>query len=340
MSIPYRTQQNIKHFAVALLVLAVVGAAVWAMWLLWLQRFVVYTRQDGAVLNMEISENLAPGQAAIPPIEEENIEIFYNEGEEKVNLSTELTQLNGYYVLGNAVATDPDGVWEQISSLPAGTPVMLDLKSVYGMFYYSTATGRPTSGDADVRGVDNLIRNLKSSDYYTIARIPALRDRDYGLNNTNEGLPVAAGYLWMDEDGCYWLNPARKAIVNYLTDIATELRMLGFDEVVFEDFYFPKTQNIVFEGDKTVTLETTAQTLVDACATDTFAVSFVSDGTWKDPDGRSRVYREDISDAIKLMEFNSSLAVENPEARVVLITNNLDTRFEEYGILRPIELAH
>ena len=340
MSIPYRTQQNIKHFAVALLVLAVVGAAVWAMWLLWLQRFVVYTRQDGAVLNMEISENLAPGQAAIPPVEEENIEIFYNEGEEKVNLSTELTQLNGYYVLGNAVATDPNGVWEQISSLPAGTPVMLDLKSVYGMFYYSTATGRPTSGDADVRGVDQLIHNLKNSDYYTIARIPALRDRDYGLNNTNEGLPVAAGYLWMDEDGCYWLNPARKAIVNYLTDIATELRMLGFDEVVFEDFYFPKTQNIVFEGDKTATLETTAQTIVDACATDTFAVSFVSDGTWKDPDGRSRVYREDISDAIKLMEFNSSLAVENPEARVVLITNNLDTRFEEYGILRPIELAH
>ena len=111
MSIPYRTQQNIKHFAVALLVLAVVGAAVWAMWLLWLQRFVVYTRQDGAVLNMEISENLAPGQAAIPPIEEENIEIFYNEGEEKVNLSTDLAPLKGYYVLGNSVATDPDGVW-------------------------------------------------------------------------------------------------------------------------------------------------------------------------------------------------------------------------------------
>ena len=340
MSIPYRTQQNIKHFAVALLVLAAVGAAVWAMWLLWLQRFVVYTRQDGAVLNMEISENLAPGQAAIPPIEDESIEIFYNEGEEKVNLSTDLAPLKGYYVLGNAVSTNPDGVWEQISALPAGTPVMLDLKSVYGMFYYSTATGRPTSGDADVRGVDNLIRNLKNSDYYTIARIPALRDRDYGLNNTNEGLPVAAGYLWMDEDGCYWLNPAREAIINYLIDIATELRMLGFDEVVFEDFYFPKTQNIVFDGDKTATLESTAQTVVDACATDTFAVSFVSDGTWKDPDGRSRVYRDDISDAIKLMEFNSSLAVENPEARVVLITNNMDTRFEDYGVMRPIELAH
>ena len=340
MSIPYRTQQNIKHFLIALLVIAVVGAAVWAMWLLWLQRFVVYTREDGAVLNMELSETIPPGQTAVPPAEEAGIEIFYNEGEEKVSFGTELAQLNGYYVLGSAVTSDPDGVWEQIQALPEGTPVMLDLKSVYGMFYYSTGTGRPVSGDADVRGVDNLIRNLRDSNYYTIARIPALRDRDYGLNNTNEGLPVAAGYLWMDEDGCYWLNPAREAIINYLIDIATELKALGFNEVVFEDFYFPDTQNIVFSGDKTATLESTAQTIVNACATDTFAVSFVSDGSWKEPKGRSRVYREDISDAIKLMEFNSSLAVEDPQARVVLITNNLDTRFEEYGVLRPIELAH
>ena len=340
MSIPYRTQQNIKRFLIALLVIAVVGAAVWAMWLLWLQRFVVYTREDGAVLNMEMSENMAPGQIAVPPVEDAGIEIFYNEGEEKVTFGTELTQLNGYYVLGSTLTSDPDAVWEQIQALPEGTPVMLDLKSVYGMFYYSTGTGRPVSGDVDVRGVDNLIRNLRNSNYYTIARIPALRDRDYGLNNTNEGLPVAAGYLWMDEDGCYWLNPAREAIINYLTDIATELKALGFKEVVFEDFYFPKTENIVFSGDKTATLESTAQTIVNACATDTFAVSFVSDGSWKEPKGRSRVYREDISDAIKLMEFNDSLAVEDPQARVVLITNNLGTRFEEYGVLRPIELAH
>ena len=340
MSIPYRTQQNIKHFLIALLVIAVVGAAVWAMWLLWLQRFVVYTREEGAVLNMALSENMKPGQTAVPPAEDAGIEIFYNEGEEKVSFGTELAQIKGYYVLGNAVTSDPDAVWEQIQALPEGTPVMLDLKSVYGMFYYSTGTGRPVTGDGDVRGVDNLIRNLRDSNYYTIARIPALRDRDYGLNNTNEGLPVAAGYLWMDEDGCYWLNPARDAIINYLIDIATELKALGFKEVVFEDFYFPKTQNIVFSGDKTATLESTAQTIVNACATDTFAVSFVSDGSWKEPKGRSRVYREDISDAIKLMEFNSSLAVEDPQARVVLITNNLDTRFEEYGVLRPIELAH
>ena len=40
------------------------------------------------------------------------------------------------------------------------------------------------------------------------------------------------------------------------------------------------------------------------------------------------------------MELKNSLDMEDPQTRLVLITNNLDTRFEDYGILRPIELAH
>ena len=340
MSIPYRTQQTLKRLAGTLLVLLVVGAVILGLWFLWLQRYVVYTRSEGAVLDFNLSETLPAGQEAQPPESDLDIEIYYNEGEGKVDLSTELTQLKGYYVLGSALASDPAGVWEQIQALPAGTPVMLDVRTIYGTFYYSTSTGRPLNSNADIRGVDALINKLKDSGYYTIARVPALRDREYGLNNTNEGLPVSGGYLWMDEDGCYWLNPARKAIVNYLTDIATELRALGFDEVVFEDFYFPETDRIIFDGNKQETLEKTAQTIVTACATETFAVSFVSDGTWKEPEGRSRVYREDISDAIALMELSNNLTMENPKTRLVLITNNLDTRFEDYGILRPIELAH
>ena len=187
--------------------------------------------------------------------------------------------------------------------------------------------------------MDNLIRKLKDSGYYTIARLPALRDRAYGLEDPNEGLPVSAGYLWMDEDGCYWLDPTRDKVQSYLMDIATELRILGFDEVVFDEFRFPKTDSIVFGGDKKATLESVAQTLVNVCSTEKFAVSFISDGSWQEPEGRSRIYRQDISDAIKLMEFNNSVAADADVARIVLLTNNLDESFEEYSVLRPIELA-
>ena len=339
MSIPYRTQQNIKRLAVILLILLVVALIFGALWFVWLQRYVVYTREDGAVINLNIPEKLEQGVTAMEPEAAEQVEIYYNEGENKMEVSSDLMKLNGYYVTGSTLAKNPDAVWEQIQTLPAGTPVMLELKNVYGMFYYSTATGRPTSDEADVRGVDSLIRKLKDSGYYTIARIPALRDRAYGLEDPNEGLAVSAGYLWMDEDGCYWLDPTRDKIQSYLTDIATELRVLGFDEVVFDEFRFPNTDSIVFGGDRQATLESVAQTLVTTCSTEVFAVSFVNEGSWKEPEGRSRVYRQDISDAIKLMEFNNSVTVEEPQTRVVLLTNNLDESFEEYSVLRPIELA-
>lgn len=340
MSIPYRTQQNLKHLLVGLLVLAVVGTLVWLMWMVWLQRFVVYTREDGAVLNFEAAQLDLNGVEAVPPEDGLQVQIHYNEGENKVNVSTELAQLKGYYVTDKAVYEDPQGTWEKIQTLEPGSAVMLDVKSIYGNFYYSTTTGRPVSDSADVDGVDELIENLRGSEYYTIARVPALRDREYGLDNTRSGLPTSGGYLWMDEEGCYWLNPAKEDTLTYLMKIANELRELGFNEVVFEDFYFPETKKIVFKGDKQEALATAAQSLVTACATDYFAVSFVTDGTWNIPYGRTRIYREDISDPAQLPEVTQNLVLTEPNIRLVFITSNMDTRFEAYGVLRPINQAH
>lgn len=340
MSIPYRTQQNLKRLAVLLLLVAVVGAAVWGLWIVWLQRYVVYTREEGAVINFDMSEYLPKGEEAVPPEDGMQIEIHYNEGDDKVNVSTELAQLKGYYVSASTVATDPAGVWQQIQSLPVGTPVMLDMKNIYGFFYYSTSTGRPLSDSADVAGVDELVANLRSSGYYTIARVPALRDREYGLENTRSGLPTSGGYLWMDGEGCYWLNPAKEDTITYLINIASELRDLGFNEVVFTDYYFPETSQIVFNEDKVQTLEDSAQALVSNCATEYFAVSFVSDGTWTAPTGRSRIYREDVNNLTQLQTAVEAAGVEDPVTQLVFITGNMDTRFDDYGVLRPIELAH
>ncbi len=340
MSIPYRTQQNIKHLAAGLLIMLVVGAIILGLWVVWVQRFVVYTREEGAVINFELAQTLTPGEEAVPPVTESSLEIHYNEGEDKVNLSTELTQLNGYYVSGKSVSTDPAGVWEQINALPTGTAVMLDMKSIYGTFYYSTTTGRPLSDTADVDGVDELVANLRSSGYYAIAKVPALRDREFGLANTRSGLPTSGGYLWMDDDGCYWLNPEKEDTITYLIQIATELREMGFNEVVFEDFQFPATKKIVFKGDKLQALADTAQTLVNNCATDYFTVSFVSDGSWTIPAGRTRVYRTDVNDPVQIAEVTQNLVLTDPQIRLVFITSNMDTRFESYGVMRPIKVAH
>ena len=161
MSIPYRTQQNIKRGLVTLLILLVVGGLLWGLWFLWLQRYVVYTRDAGAVIDFEVSETLAPGQEAKPPEDTLQVEIHYNEGDDMVSISKELTQLKGYYITATDLAADPALVWEQVQVLPANTPIMLDVKSIYGEFYYSTGLGRPISSSVNVAAVEELLANLK-----------------------------------------------------------------------------------------------------------------------------------------------------------------------------------
>lgn len=339
MSIPYRTQQKLKRFAISLVILLVVAVIVWGMWVLWLQRFVVYTRDNGAVIDFAQPQTLPAGELAETP-REAAIEIYYNEGDNKINTGLELGQLNGYYVTRSELTEDPNGTWDRIQALPSNTAVMLDLKDIYGTFYYSTNTGRPKIDRTKASAVDTLIRNLKDSSYYTIARVPALRDLEFGLDSTSNGLPVEGGYLWPDEYGCYWLDPTKEGTVTYLMNIAKELQALGFDEVVFEDFYFPKTDEIVFTGDKKKALETAAQTLVTNCATNTFAVSFVSDGSWTAPTGRSRTYRDDISNPVELLATVDQITIEQPEIYLVFVTSNLDERFDNYGVLRPLEQRH
>lgn len=338
MSIPYRTRSFLKRLGVFLLVAAAVAVIVLLCWLAWLDRFVVYTRDRGAVLDFNRSTEHLSGQIVMPPQKGETITLVRDDGSDIQEEKKELTQIIGYYITASELEKDFTTVLDQLRALPEGTPVMIDLKSIYGNFFYSSAVSENRNSDLDIAAMDDLISEMNSGKYYTIARVPALCDRLYGLENVRDGLPVAAGYLWMDSNGCYWLNPASDGTISYLAKIANELRGLGFDEVVFTDYYFPAADSIVFKGDKAQTLADTAQTLVKSCATDYFTVSFAAQTEFTPPTGRSRIYLNDAiaADAKKLAE---ALGFENPAAHVVFITNIHDTRFDDYSVLRPISDA-
>ena len=80
--------------------------------------------------------------------------------------------------------------------------------------------------------------------------------------------------------------------------------------------------------------------MVTGCATDSFAVSFVTDGTWTAPTGRTRIYRNDVTNPAELSLAVEESAVADPVIGLVFITNNVDVRFDAYSVLRPINLAH
>lgn len=338
MNIPYRLKQGTRRALVIVLIIALVLVLVWACWLLWVQRFIVYTRDEGAVLDFTLPPQSMDGELAVPP-EEVTVPIYYNEGDNAVSTNQELVQLNGYYVSGADLQKDVAEVRKQLQTLPMGTPVMVDVKNIHGSFYYSSAVSDSHSNTVDIPAVDSLMEYLKSSNLYTIARLPALRDYAYGLNHVPDGLPTSGGYLWMDGDGCYWLNPNSEGTISYLVQIITELKSMGFDEVVFYDFYFPETQSIVFSGDKIQALTDAAAMLVSTCATESFGVSFVGNGSWTLPQGRSRLYMENVEPA-QLSAAVGASGVTDTQIRLVFITELHDTRFEEYGVLRPLSSAH
>lgn len=339
MNIPYRTRRALRRLGITALILVMISIVIWLCWVIWLERYVVYSR-DGATLDLSLSSENLTSELAVPPAEEETVAIYINEGSDTVNLSTELTQMSGYYADGEALKAGIDTVRTQITALSTDIPIMLDVKHINGSFYYSTTVGSTTASDIDIAAMDKLIGDLALSDRYLIARLPGLRDREYGLNNVSNGLFLPSGIgLWMDDQGCYWLNPSASGTMNYLMRIVNELRALGFDEVVFSDFRFPDSDGYTFDGDRTEALTTAAELLVSSCSTDSFAVSFTGGSSFPLPMGRSRLYLTNV-EAADVPSTLDDFEIESPEIYLVFLAESNDTRYDVCSVLRPLDTAH
>lgn len=338
MALPYRTRKKLQRIGLVALVVLLAALLIWGCWLLWLHKHIRYT-SGGAVLDFDMGPISRDGQLALPPDNQETISIYYNEGDNAVNTSKELTQLVGYYITGQDL-TDIPTLKEYLKTLPSGTPVMMDVKNIYGGFYYSTGVSTARSENVDTKEVDALIKQLNQSGAYVIARFPALRDKAYGLEHDEDGVfHSSRGYLWVDEEGCYWLNPSREGTLSYITRIVTELKGLGFDEVVLADFQVPRADNTYFEGDRDEAIASAAKTLLSSCGSEYFAVSFTGSAGFPLPEGRARLYVETASAAeVESLAQQSGLA--DPMTQLVFLTENHDTRFNDYSVMRPISAAH
>lgn len=340
MNIPYRTQRILNRVGTVLLVLLVVGIIAWLCWVMWLQRYVVYT-DEGASLDFGQSSNDVIGEEAIPPVAEANVSIFYNEGANAIDTSNDLKQLSGYYITNDMVKEDLDNVLLQVERLPSETPVMIEMKGPFGSFFYNTnLSGATISQSTDIAAYESLVSKLMSKGFYTIAQISSLRDREFGEKNVSSGLflPSRIG-LWADEAGMYWLDPTKSSTTTWISQVVMELKNMGFNEVMLADFCFPNSTAYLFEGDKTEALKSAASTLLSTCGSSDFVLSFgVSDPTFTLPGERCRLYIN-AATAGNISQVASQVTFEDPEVRLVFLADSGDTRYDEYSVLRSIEIA-
>lgn len=340
MNIPYRTRRRLNRLRVVGMIALVIGVTAWLCWVIWLQRYVVYTN-DGARLDFSVSSNDLIGEIPVERVAEAKVSIFYNEGADAIDTSHELSQLDGYYITNEMVKSNLPDIQVQMERLPAGKAMMIEMKGPYGSFFYDTKLSNATiSASTDINAMSNLVTRMKSKGFYTIAQVSAFRDREFGDKNVPCGLyMLSRAGLWMDKGGMYWLDPTNATVISWITNVVLELRDMGFDEVLLTDFCFPDSDQYIFNGDKELALQAAAKQLMDSCSSSKFVLSFgVKDAKFFLPDGRSRMYLTS-SDPNTISQTISQVEFEDPEIRLVFLCETGDTRYDNYSVLRSLNVA-
>ena len=340
MSIPYRHRRMLNRLGIAALIFLLTFLVAWLCWVVWLQRYVVYT-SSGAKLDFNQSSYEISGVEAAPAPTNMEVSIFYNEGADAIDTTKEMTQLSGYYITGDMYKEDLNNILLQVERLPNSTPIMVDMKGPFGTFFYQSKLGEAiTSQSTDIQGVAGLLNRIEKKGFYKISRISAFRDRTVGENHVSSGLyMLSRAGLWMDEGGMYWLDPTNATTINWISSVVLELKEMGFDEVLLDNFRFPNSEQYIFNGDKTEALQSAATKIVEACASNKFVISFgVDDPTFQLPDERSRIYLSNV-DAGNVSSKVSQVTFDDPEIRLVFLSETGDTRYDKYSVMRSLNVA-
>lgn len=306
---------------------------------IYLQRYLVYS--DGSV-KLDYEQNLQSEGNQTEHLNPEDFPLQVVTPEDGTAVSgpvdDSIKPVFGYYVTTNMLQNVPNvqAALEELETKPK--TMMFEMKSIFGNFYYTSSLYGQYTANADIPAVAALVNQMKDSGAYMIAKVPAFSDNNFALDNQSCGLPLSSGALWMDSKGCYWLDPLDENVLNFLAAIAAELQELGFDEVVFDGFVMPDSENIVYPKEFTREEYTAqaAQKLNEMLEDLTIRISFGASSPLMATVGE-RIYVSGVEgSAVAATVEALSESMDNPSAQIVFLTASRDTRFEEYSVLRPL----
>ena len=330
--IRYRHKIRLRKLGRALLIalgaLILVGIVV----LVYADSLITYDR-NGAHLITEATEAQVESTAQNdrPVVLNPIIEI--QEGEV---VATNIADVGGVYIT-TSMLKDVAKVTELLKAMEEPCAVMIELKSDFGNFYYSSSYANGNHPDGiDVAAVDALLTYLKDSGFYMIASIPAFPDRAYVLENESCCIRQSGGYGWMDSRGCYWMDPSNDAVVSRLMQLARELTEKGFSEISFTSFQFPSGDGYVYGSDKSEAqiITEVAEEISEHFAKSEIIVSFVT-GRSDFPVAGGRVYIPDV-DGSQVEYYVTAYGTAENCRELVFMTNSKDARFDKQAILRPL----
>lgn len=333
LRIPYRNKLLLKKLLrIVLITLAALLVLSIAL-LLYYEPYIVYDRNGAHLRRSTDSRQTADAEAALRPTVENPLIVY----DTNVPTQKSLAETGGYYIT-TSMLQDPEAVFDAVKRLEEPCAVMIELKSIFGNYYYSTSIDGAQTADVDIAKIDRLLTYLVDNDFYLIASVPAFSDRTFALENQSCGLPLSSGALWMDDYGCYWLDPANETVKSYLMQIARELSGLGIREVVFSEFRFPESSSIVYSSDKASAeiLRETASELTSFFTGSNLMISFEAETAEFPADAcKGRLYIPNV-DGSQVERYLQLYSKSEGLAELVFLAASRDVRFENQAVLRPL----
>ena len=167
-------------------------------------------------------------------------------------------KVKGIYISG-PMAGSPElfgNILDSLNGTEINT-VVIDLKDDEGRITCNMDT--PVVNEIEacrpyVKDMKEMIQSLKERNLYVIARVVAFRDPYLAEKKPEWSLHLADGSLYRDRQGMAWVDPYHREVWDYLVEVGTEAKEMGFDEVQFDYIRFSTEgtmKDVVFDEEVT-----------------------------------------------------------------------------------------
>lgn len=167
-------------------------------------------------------------------------------------------KVRGIYISGPMAGSTElfEGILNSLDETPINT-VVIDFKDDEGRITCNIDT--PVVNEIEacrpyIKDIKALITSLKERGLYVIARVPAFRDPYLAEKKPEWSLHLADGSLYRDRQGMAWVDPYHQEVWDYLIEVGTAAKDVGFDEIQFDYLRFStegSMKQVVFDEDVT-----------------------------------------------------------------------------------------
>lgn len=227
------TSAFLKGVIVVLVVILVAAVAAF----FFLQRYMVYSDDGTAYLDLPFLREEAPTQSLPPVVTPSAVPIATPEPEPTPTPRPER-------ILPVSLPWEAlyDGTAAELVKEGGGTAALFDMKRDSGELGW--VSGQALAIAAKVSSADTAVNvamtaAAESDGVYRIARVSCFKDDLLSNADTTLAVTTNSGYRWTDPEKIHWVSPTSETVRAYLVELCLELSELGFDEILLDNAGYP-----------------------------------------------------------------------------------------------------